>query len=280
MGAFIARRLLAAFFVVLASSFIVYVMLAYSGDPLAFLIEIQDPERRAAVEATVRENLNLDTPVVGRYFLWLGDVLRGDFGISARTQLPVWDDLTFRVPMTLKLVGAATLLSIVVGISVGIITAIRQYSGFDYLVSFFTFVFFSLPVFWVAVILKNFGGINFNDWLRDSAQFSTTFYVIAGIVRGDRLLQLGRRGAAAKAARDLDRHGGGARDPVLHLGHALAAQPRVRADRDRGVGDRYRCRRHGGHGWVCATARLAIARSPRPASASCCGSRCRPGSTT
>jgi peptide/nickel transport system permease protein len=180
MAAFIARRLLAAFFVVLASSFIVYVMLAYSGDPLAFLIEIQDPERRAAVEATVRENLNLDTPVVGRYFLWLGDVLQGDFGISARTQLPVWDDLEYRVPMTLKLVGAATLLSIVVGISVGIITAIRQYSGFDYLVSFFTFVFFSLPVFWVAVILKNFGGINFNDWLRDSAQFSTTFYVIAG----------------------------------------------------------------------------------------------------
>ena len=181
MAAFIARRLLAAFFVVLASSFIVFVMMAYAGDPLAFLIEIQDPTQRAAVEAVVRENLNLDTPVVARYFLWLGDVLHGDFGISARTQLPVSDDLKFRVPMTLKLVGAATLLSIIVGIAVGVITAIRQYSGFDYLVSFFTFLFFSLPVFWTAVILKSLGGINFNDWLRDSAQFSTTFYVLAGL---------------------------------------------------------------------------------------------------
>jgi glutathione transport system permease protein len=182
MAAFIARRLLAAFFVVLASSFIVYVMMAYAGDPLAFLIEIQDEHRRAAVEAAVTDALNLDTPVVGRYFLWLGDVLHGDFGISARTQLPVWDDLKFRVPMTLKLVGAATILSILVGIAVGVVTAIRQYSGFDYLVTFFTFVFFALPVFWVAVILKSLGGINFNDWLRDSAQFSLTFYVIAGIL--------------------------------------------------------------------------------------------------
>src|SRR5262245_33213985 len=114
MFVFIARRLVAAFFVVLASSFIVYVMMAYAGDPLAFLIEIQDPQQRAAVEAVVRENLNLDTPVVARYFLWLGDVFHGDFGISARTQQPVWDELTFRIPMTLKLVGAATLLSIIV----------------------------------------------------------------------------------------------------------------------------------------------------------------------
>ena len=182
MFAFIVRRLVAALFVVLASSFIVYVFMAYAGDPLGFLNEIQDPNRRAAVEAAVRDNLNLDTPVVGRYFLWLGDLATGDFGISARTQLPVWDELKFRVPMTLKLVGASTILSIVVGISVGIVTAIRQYSGFDYLVSFFTFVFFSLPVFWVAILLKDIGGINFNDWLRDSAQFSTTFYVMAGMV--------------------------------------------------------------------------------------------------
>jgi peptide/nickel transport system permease protein len=182
MSAFIARRLAAAFFVVLASSFIVYVMMAYAGDPLAFLIEIQDENQRRAVEQAVTENLNLDTPVVARYFLWLGDIFRGDFGISARTQLPVWDELSSRIPMTLKLVGAALLLSIVVGVVVGVVTAIRQYSGFDYLATFFTFVFFALPVFWVAVILKSVGGINFNDWLRDSAQFSPTFLVVAGIL--------------------------------------------------------------------------------------------------
>ena len=73
-------------------------------------------------------------------------------------------------------------MSVVVGVCVGIVTALRQYSGFDYLVTFFTFVFFALPVFWVAVILKSWGGINFNDWLRDGAHFSVTFIVVMAIV--------------------------------------------------------------------------------------------------
>ena len=57
-------------------------------------------------------------------------------------------------------------------------TALRQYSGFDYITTFFTFVFFALPVFWVAVILKGLGGINFNDWLRDGAHFAPWFIVL------------------------------------------------------------------------------------------------------
>ena len=72
-------------------------------------------------------------------------------------------------------------MSVVVGVSVGIVTALRQYSGFDYIVTFFTFLFFSLPVFLVAVILKSWGGINFNDWLRDGAHFSVTFIVAMSI---------------------------------------------------------------------------------------------------
>jgi peptide/nickel transport system permease protein len=182
MLVFITRRLIAAMFVVLGASFIVFVMMANAGDPLAFLLEIQDPVTRAAVRDEVVDNLNLDQPLIARYFLWLGNVLTGDFGLMAQTQQPVVDELQRRIPLTLKLVGAAAILSIVVGIATGIVTAIRQYSGFDYLVTFFTFVFFSLPVFWVAVILKSFGGINFNDWLRDSAQFSATFLVVSGVV--------------------------------------------------------------------------------------------------
>ena len=113
--------------------------------------------------------------------------------------------------MTLKLVGAATVLSILVGIAVGIITALRQYSGFDYLVTFFTFVFFSLPVFWVAVILKGLGGINFNDWLRDSAQFSTWFIVIAGLARRRSSSTASAGGSAARAGSPSTPIGGGRR---------------------------------------------------------------------
>jgi len=182
MFAFIMRRLLASFFVVLGASFIVYLLMANSGDPLDFTMNITNPTQRAQVVRSVTDALNLDTHPVARYFLWLGDVFRGDLGMSALSQQPVLDDLGGRILITLKLVTAALVLSVTTGVTIGIVTALRQYSGFDYLVTFFTFVFFSLPVFWVAVIIKSFGGINFNDWLRDNAQFSTTFFVVAAVI--------------------------------------------------------------------------------------------------
>lgn len=182
MITFILRRLIAAVFIVLGASFIVYLLMANAGDPLAFTAEIANPTTREAVRRSVTEALSLDVHPVARYFTWLGDLVRGDFGVSARTQLPVIDDLAGRLLLTLKLVSVATLMSILVGVSVGIITALKQYSGLDYVSTFFTFVFFSLPVFWVAVILKDVGGISFNDWLRDGAKIAPWFIVMAGLL--------------------------------------------------------------------------------------------------
>lgn len=184
MTTFILRRLVASFFIVVAASFVVYMMMVNAGDPLAFLVEITNPTERAAIERSVTEALALDVHPVLRYFYWLADVLRGDFGISARTRLSVNDELISRLPTTLKLVGAASILSVVFGILTGVVTALRQYSAFDYIVTFFTFVFFSLPVFWVAVILKDVGGIRLNDWLRAGADLSPVLIVVGGIAGG------------------------------------------------------------------------------------------------
>lgn len=181
MLAYIVRRFITAIFIVMGSSFIVYLLVANAGDPLEFTIGIQNPVEREAIVRSVTASLNLDVHPVVRYFYWLGDVLRGDFGISARTRQSVNSEIAGRLLMTLKLVTASTVLSIVLGIAIGIVTALKQYSGFDYVVTFFTFVFFSLPVFWVAVMLKAFGAINFNDWLRDGAVLPTWTYVV-GIV--------------------------------------------------------------------------------------------------
>jgi peptide/nickel transport system permease protein len=183
VAVYITRRLVAAFFILLGASFIVYMLMTQAGDPLAFTIAITNPTQRAAVTKTVTETLSLDVPPVQRYLNWVRRLLfEGDFGLVSDTQQPVWDELKLRVPLTIKLIGAATITSVVVGVFVGVITALRQYSGFDYLVTFFTFVFFALPVFWVAVILKSWGGINFNDWLRDGAHFSVTFIVVMAVV--------------------------------------------------------------------------------------------------
>jgi len=185
MAVYIVRRLIAAVFILIGASFIVYILMTQAGDPLSFTISITNPTQRASVIRQVTETLSLDVNPVQRYLNWLKRlVFEQDFGLVSQTQQPVWDELKLRMPTTLKLVSAATVMSVVVGVSVGIVTALRQYSGFDYLVTFFTFVFFSLPVFWVAVILKSWGGINFNDWLRDGAHFSVSFIVAVSIVAG------------------------------------------------------------------------------------------------
>lgn len=185
MFVYIVRRVIAGAFVMLAASFIVYLLMTQAGDPLDFTVTITNPVQRASVVKTVTETLSLDVPPVQRYLQWLHRlVFEQDWGLVSTTQLPVSDELARRIPMTLKLVSAATILSVVVGVFTGIVTALRQYSGFDYLVTFTTFVFFSLPVFWVAVILKAWGGINFNDWLRDGAHFSVTFIVLMSALAG------------------------------------------------------------------------------------------------
>ena len=240
MTTFIIRRLVAAFFILLGASFIVYMLMANAGDPLAFTLEITNPTHPAtAIRASVTEALNLDVHPVARYFMWLGDCVRsGDFGISARTQQPVIDDLGGRMLMTLKLVMAATVLSIVDRHRrSGIVTALRQYSGFDYITTFFTFVFFSLPVFWVAVILK---AVGWHQLQRLAARRrplpAVVHRVVAVLVAG--LVGYSRRRRAARPRRLTIGVIGGAhrdRDARLHLGRPVAARSRVRADRDRAV---------------------------------------------
>lgn len=173
MTSYVLRRLGASVLILLGASFIVYLLVALSGDPLAEFRESSLPNKDQLMQQR-SDLLNLDVPVVARYFLWL----RGaagcaipfagtcDLGFNLQGQ-PVTAQLSSAIPSTLQLVTAATLLAIVLGISIGVVTALRQYSGFDYLVTFVTFLFFSLPVFWVAVLLKEFGAIRFNDFLAD-----------------------------------------------------------------------------------------------------------------
>ena len=99
MAVYIARRLIAAFFILIGASFIVYMLMTQAGDPLAFTLAITNPTQRASVDRTVIETLSLDQAPVQRYFDWLRRLLfEGDFGLVSNTQQPVWDELKLRVP--------------------------------------------------------------------------------------------------------------------------------------------------------------------------------------
>lgn len=187
MLSYILRRLIAAFFVVLGASFIVYILMVNSGDPLADTLQISDPVKRDQAVRAITLALQLDVNPIARYFNWLkgvGGCFIGscDFGNSAVSGQPVAADLAGRVGSTLKLVTTAVVLSIVIGIIIGIVTALKQYSGFDYAVSFFTFLFFSLPVFWVAVLLKDLVAIDFNDFLVSGPTFAWWFIALLTLI--------------------------------------------------------------------------------------------------
>ncbi|MFJ2032746.1 ABC transporter permease [Streptosporangium sp. NPDC087985] len=165
MIVFIARRLVISFFVLLAATFIIYVLTALSGDPLEDLRQDNSPQKETKIADRV-ERMQLNVAIPLRYLGWLGSIARGDFGVNRDGQ-NIAIQLGDALSATLQLVLAATVLAITVGIVIGIISALRQYSGFDYTVTFAAFVCFSLPLFWVAVMLKQYVAIEFNNWLAD-----------------------------------------------------------------------------------------------------------------
>ncbi|CAN5527553.1 hypothetical protein BH10ACT7_BH10ACT7_04670 [soil metagenome] len=170
MATFVVRRLIASIFIFLAATYLMYILTALSGDPLEDLRYSTAPNKQQLIDARTAL-LDLDVPPYLRYFLWIGGILglRGkgffDLGVTVQNQ-PVNILLGQAIGSTLQLVTIATLLAIVLGLVVGITTALRQYSGYDYGVTFLSFLFFSLPIFWVAVLLKQYIAIGFNDFLK------------------------------------------------------------------------------------------------------------------
>jgi peptide/nickel transport system permease protein len=127
------------FVIVFGSSFLAYNLQAYSSDPLAGYGE-STAENKAYLILQLTRELQLDVPPPVRYFSWLRGIVGGlwgnfEMGLS-RENIPVIDLISQAIPVTIQLVRASTFLAIVLGISVGMITAIRQYSRFDYSMTF------------------------------------------------------------------------------------------------------------------------------------------------
>jgi peptide/nickel transport system permease protein len=184
MTAFIVRRLGILAVIIFGSSFILYNLAALAGDPIGDLA-FSDDEEAAQQIAALRRQLQLDVPPPLRYFIWLKGVLgvfvgQADFGLTRENGL-VLAELSSAIPTTLRLVTAATIFAIVLGIAMGVTSALRQYSRFDYSMTFFVFLLYSLPIFWVAVLLKQFLAIEFNNFL-SIATIGFNWIVVASLV--------------------------------------------------------------------------------------------------
>ena len=144
--------------VLLGVSIVVFFMLrAIPGDPAQIMLGQQATQEQVQ---QIRENMGLDKPIFVQYGLFLKDALRGDLGDSIVTGRPVTTELLTRLPATLELTAFAMLIAILVGIPVGVISAVRQYSLLDKSTSVLALTGISMPIFWLAMILVVIFGVN------------------------------------------------------------------------------------------------------------------------
>lgn len=128
------------------------ILQAAPGGPLTPYL--QNPHITEADIVRLKHNLGLDQPGYIQYFHWLWRVVHGDFGWSMSNSEDVTQAILERMPATLELMGCAYAFSIIIGVVFGIISAVRQYSWLDYLITTFAFFGQSMPVFWFALMLQ------------------------------------------------------------------------------------------------------------------------------
>jgi peptide/nickel transport system permease protein len=151
MSGYIIRRILQMFPVALLSSAILFALIkATPGDPVR--IQLGESVTQENYEA-LRRSLGLDKPVPVQFAIWLRDVVRGDFGKSLRNGAPVGDEIVERLPATVELGIAALLLSLLIAMPLGILSAIFRRSPLGFFATAFTQVGVSLPNFVFAYIL-------------------------------------------------------------------------------------------------------------------------------
>jgi peptide/nickel transport system permease protein len=181
MLAFALRRLFISVPILIVSTFVVFVMVSLSANPLSYLIARNPPPPPATIELE-RVRLHLDQPILERYWHWILGVLHGDFGPSIQSNLNIGSEIITRFGVTLRLIALAMVVALVLAIIVGVVSAVRQYSKFDYTATFFGFLFLSMPSFWFAILLKQIG-ISINTSVGDQVFYTigaSSIYITGG----------------------------------------------------------------------------------------------------
>lgn len=200
MARYLIRRLIQSVILLGIISVVLFTLMQASGDPLATLGGRQPP--RAQDRARLRRQMGLDKPILTQYIYWLigntytkvdingdgkGDrpgtrrgVLRGDFGKSIVTRQPVLDVIEERMPDTLLLMISSELVILLFALFIGIYSAIHQYSIFDHVLTGFSFVMYSMPIFWVALMLIYIFAVKFRAWGLPSLPTVTIYDPVQG----------------------------------------------------------------------------------------------------
>jgi peptide/nickel transport system permease protein len=138
--------------VLVLSTFLSFVFVSYAGNPLGALRSNPRFSQNTILLLTKQDHLN--DPVVVRYWYWIENVVTHKLGTSLLTQQPIWPDITRTMGHTAQVIIISEILALILGVAVGIFSAIRQYSFFDYTFTTVSFLGFAMPTFWLALLLQ------------------------------------------------------------------------------------------------------------------------------
>jgi peptide/nickel transport system permease protein len=163
MLGFVARRFLYSIPVLLASSALIFFAVSAIGDPLAALR--QNPLVSRVTLDNIAKRKHLNDPIPVQYAYWLKDAVTNKFGSPLlQPGNRIWDDLKRILPHTVQLVVLSEIFALLLGVGIGVYSAVRQYSVFDYAATIFSFLGFAVPAFWLALMLQTLFTNIFLEW--------------------------------------------------------------------------------------------------------------------
>jgi peptide/nickel transport system permease protein len=163
VAGFIVRRVLQMIPLIIGITFLTFAIVnLVPGSPVANLQF--NPRARPADIERIRHNLGLDKPWPVRYFEWLGNVARGDLGISLTNYTPVRDRLLGVLPNTLLLTATSLVFALLIAIPTGVYSAVKRNSAFDHVSTVFSIACYAMPNFWLGLLLIIFFAVQFANW--------------------------------------------------------------------------------------------------------------------
>ena len=153
MGSYLIRRLLLMVVTLFGISVIIFVLLRIVPGNIADILVDAAGMVSAAEKHKLEVELGLDQPIAIQYIHWIGNLARGDFGYTYISEQPALQEILPRIPVTAKLAGLALLFSILFGVPLGILSAVRQNTALDYVLRVVSLSGLSLPSFWLGLLI-------------------------------------------------------------------------------------------------------------------------------
>jgi peptide/nickel transport system permease protein len=162
MWAYLVRRFVQALFILFIITMLCFILTRLSSDPMSQYATKQG--MTAADRQALAHNLGLDQPMPVQYVKWLGLALQGDLGNSFFSRQPVLQMIEQRLPMTLVLMLTSEVVIILISLVLGLVAAVKQYSFTDNLITSFSFIGYSMPIFFIALGCIQIFAVQFKAW--------------------------------------------------------------------------------------------------------------------